>query len=65
MDDEIAAFLGKILGEMYRIQKKLDMPRPSDGEIYGLLNGIEPTIRQRFPLIPRERVDAVCSILGR
>ena len=40
MDEGLMAFLGKILGEMYRIQKRLEMPRPADHIIWGLLTAL-------------------------
>jgi hypothetical protein len=37
--------MGRVLGELFRIQRKLDMPcAAGDQDIYGLIAGIEPTI---------------------
>lgn len=40
---------GKILGEIYRLQRAGGLPVPSDqGRIYGLLNGIEQAIDEEL-----------------
>src|SRR6478736_10393329 len=46
MDDQTKLFFGKILGEMYRIQKRVDptMFGYGDEVIYGLCNGFESVI---------------------
>ena len=57
---------GKILGEMYRIQNKLNMPCPaSDAHIYGLLNGFEEAIEYEFKenIITSSEVNDVCDVL--
>jgi len=43
MDDDTKRFLGFILGQIYRLQKRVDptMCPASDKEIYGLTQGIE------------------------
>jgi hypothetical protein len=65
MDAEIMGFLGKILGEMYRIQKRLEMPGPADHVIVGLLYGIEPVIREQFSFVPSDQCQAVLEALDR
>ena len=43
--NEDVRFLGKMLGEIYRIQRHLEMPNaPDTATVYGLLNGIEAEI---------------------
>ena len=43
------AFLGKLLGEVYRIQRHLEMPNaPDEATVYGLLNGMEVEIESAF-----------------
>lgn len=44
MEKETKFFLGKLLGETYRIQKHLNMNTASDSRIYGLVQGIESEI---------------------
>ena len=61
--------LGKILGEIYRIQNSSNVMKcpASSGRIYGLLNGIEDAIDadiQTSSLISTDKVDAVCEVLN-
>ena len=61
--------LGKILGELYRIQNSPNVMKcpASSGRIYGLLNGIEDAIDadiQTSSLISTDKVDAVCEVLN-
>jgi len=44
--------LGKILAEVYRMQRKANMPcSATDGQIYGLLNGFETAINEQLERI--------------
>ncbi|WP_155922176.1 hypothetical protein [Bacillus sp. EB01] len=44
MDKELKLALGKILGEIYRIQKAQEIDSVSDSRLFGLLNGFEEAI---------------------
>ncbi len=60
--------LGKILGEIYRIEKRLpDMACPAtQGQIYGLLNGFEDAIEHELEMtghVPKEHVEIVANVL--
>ena len=61
-------FFGKILGELYRIEKKLGMNcSATDGKIVGLLNGIEPVINdeiERVGSISGENLKSVEKVLN-
>jgi hypothetical protein len=50
MDKETATFLGKILGEIYRIQRDSDQMScgASDSQIYALRNGFEHAAREEL-----------------
>ncbi|MXQ53160.1 hypothetical protein [Shimazuella alba] len=52
MDTDLKLFLGKILGEIYRLQKKEGLYNHSDGRIYGLINGFESVIDEEMDMIP-------------
>lgn len=41
---ETKFMFGRLLGEIYRLQKRLDMCKASDATIYGLINGIEEIV---------------------
>lgn len=44
-DPQTKVMFGKILGEIYRLQRSAGVPVPVDeGRVYGLLNGIEQAI---------------------
>ena len=69
-DKETKIFFGKILGEIYRLQKSFSFRGVTDSvsnaRIYGLLNGIEREINseiQEIGFISEEKVLAVESIL--
>ena len=56
IERENKLLMGRVLGELFRIQRKLDMPcAVGDEEIYGLIAGIEPAIDE--VVNPREAVD--------
>ena len=68
MNVKTKIMLGKILGEIYRIQNSSNVMQcpASPGRIYGLLNGIEDAIDaeiQTDSLISTDKVDAVCKVL--
>lgn len=67
MEKENKILLGKLLGEIYRLQKNTDIPVGSSaGQIYGLLNGFEGAIDEELEMIgfiPQQQVDAVGSIM--
>lgn len=67
MDMQTKLFFGKILGEIYRIQKKFEMPCPaSQGQIFGLLNGFENCIEEEFEMIgsiSKKQVNIVAEVL--
>lgn len=44
MDSELKLVLGKMLGEVYRIQRAQGICQISDSRIFGLLNGIEEEV---------------------
>ena len=67
MQQSIKILLGKILGEIYRVQNASKMCAASPGRIYGLLNGIEDAIDYELDtmsLITRDKVKAVCDVLN-
>lgn len=67
MDTDTKRLLGKILGEIYRIQKASDIPcAASDSQVYGLLNGFEDSISEvleEIGIISSEKVQIVMDIL--
>ncbi|MBI5070369.1 MAG: hypothetical protein HZB56_19205 [Deltaproteobacteria bacterium] len=44
MDGDTKKALGKVLGELYRLEKKLGLSYPSDETIYGLTRGFEEVL---------------------
>lgn len=68
MEKETKILLGKILGEIYRIEKRLpEMACPAtQGQIYGLLNGFENSIDDELEMtgfVPKEHVEIVGQVL--
>jgi len=74
MDQETKKAFGLLLGQMFRIQKKLDQVHPNetplcqveDGTIYGLLNGMENVINQQMDhvsFIPEDSIRKMGEIL--
>lgn len=59
--------LGKMLGELYRMQRKLGMPcGASDTHVFGLLNGFEDSIESELEAIgqvPKHHVRQVVGVL--
>lgn len=59
---------GKILGEIYRIQKRNGYSPVSEGRIYGLLNGVEIAIDNEISSlepVTNEEIDAAADILDK
>ncbi len=69
MDKDLKLALGKILGEIYRLQgRTLKMPAVSEQTVFGLLNGFEETIDQEIgglKMITQDEVRHVSSVLER
>lgn len=69
MDNDTKRFLGSVLGEVYRIQRRIDPPmcEKDDSTIYGLLHGFEHVIDEQLELVgwvSEADVEAVSDILG-
>lgn len=66
-EQQTKAFLGKILGEVYRIQRHLEIPNaPDTATVYGLLNGIEAEIDQQLEhvgFVSTAKLDVVEDVL--
>ena len=68
MERDTKILLGKVLGEIYRIQKRIQsLPCPvDDGQVYGLVNGFETAIDHELEsvgFITGKQVDAVADVL--
>lgn len=67
-EQQTKAFMGKLLGEVYRIQRHLGLPNgPSKGEIYGLLNGVEYEIDKQLEhigFVTTQQLEAADNILN-
>ncbi|MEC1155034.1 hypothetical protein [Cytobacillus horneckiae] len=66
MDQELKLALGKLFGEVYRIQKQQGICQISDSRIFGLLNGVEEELEGELGnlgFINREQVSIVCDQL--
>lgn len=66
MEQELKLALGKILGEVYRIQKYQGITDASDGKIFGLLNGFEEAIESELgslSFISEEKISIVSDVL--
>ena len=66
MDQELKALLGRILGEIFRMQKlnKLPMSHESDAKIYGLIHGIESVIDESSSyLVTRRQEELLTGLL--
>ena len=65
--DKNKVFLGKILGEIHRIQSGMNIPQGlSKGKIYGLLNGFEDEIEdslQSIGYVSSQEVKSVIDVL--
>jgi len=53
METDVKRLIGKLLGELYRLQRRVDpnMCSESDAKVYGLLNGFEHVIDEQITLI--------------
>lgn len=60
MDKELKLFLGKILGETYRIQKRIEgmWCSATNQSIYGLVNGIESAVDEEITSLTRANISA-------
>lgn len=69
MDRNTKFALGKILGEIYKIQRHLNIPVPlHDYEVYGLLKGMEDVVDMRIQnieYISQDKIDRVVSVLNK
>jgi hypothetical protein len=57
---------GKILGEIYRIQRRMDACPVKESTVYGLLNGFESVIDDEISsigFVSKEDVSAVADVL--
>lgn len=68
MDKETKLLFGKVLGEIFRLQKATGKisPGASDAQIYGLLNGFEETVDdvvERMGGISTEKMKAVMDVI--
>lgn len=66
MDKETKKFLGRILGEILRVQKEQGICCESNETIYGLLNGFEHVLDEVIECpkgISKEQVNAVGKVL--
>jgi len=68
MEQSLKMFLGKVLGEVYKIQYDNDESKCSvdKAKIYGLLNGIEPvvnSIMNEIDIITQDDIKIVTNIL--
>jgi hypothetical protein len=61
-DDKL--LFGKLLGEIYRIQRKLQITDVSDATIHGLLNGMESHIDNQIPIpITKDKEEKLTQVL--
>jgi hypothetical protein len=69
MEKENKLLLGKLLGEVYRLQKKANIPVGSSvGQIYGLLHGFEHAIDHELEMmgdVSQAQFEAVGNILDK
>lgn len=66
MNEKARLVAGKLLGEMYAIQREIGICQVSDGRIYGLINGIEEEIEEEIgglSLLSKQKVKLVCDEL--
>lgn len=66
MDNELKLTLGKLFGEIYKIQKAQGVCNISESRIFGLLNGFEEEIKLEFEELnfySEDKVNAVCDKL--
>ena len=68
MDQQTKTLLGKLLGEIYRIEKRTQsMPCPvDDSRVFGLVNGFETAIDEELEsigFVTGDQVDAVADAL--
>ena len=64
--DTNALLLGKLLAEVYRVQRKLEIPTADDATIYGLRNGFETVVAEeleRIGFVSKAQVKHVMDVL--
>jgi hypothetical protein len=64
--DTNAVLLGKLLAEVYRVQRKLEIPTADDATIYGLRNGFETVVAEeleRVGFVSKAQVKHVMDVL--
>jgi hypothetical protein len=66
MDSELKLVLGKMLGEVYRVQRAQGICQVPDSKIFGLLNGVEEALDSEFEnlsVISNSQISVVCDHL--
>ncbi|UPO88322.1 hypothetical protein [Niallia sp. Man26] len=66
MNDDSKLVAGKILGEIYRVQKQQGICSVSDSTIFGLLNGFQEAIESEIDglnFVSKGQVSVVCDAL--
>lgn len=61
-------FFGKLLGETYRTQRRLNIPTAGEATIFGLLNGIETVVDKELTNIEpitKEDISNTCDVLDK
>jgi hypothetical protein len=64
--DTNALLLGKLLAEVYRVHRKLEIPTADDATIYGLRNGFETVVAEeleRIGFVSKAQVKHVMDVL--
>ena len=64
--DTNALLLGKLLAEVYRVQRKLEIPTADDATIYGLRNGFETVVAEeleRIGFVSKAQIKHVMDVL--
>ncbi len=64
--DTNAVLLGKLLAQVYRVQRKLEIPTANDATIYGLLKGFETVIAEeleRVGFVSEAQIKHVTDVL--
>lgn len=60
--------LGKILGEIYRLQRRLEFPAADAATIYGLLHGFEHVINEELEsvgFVSESQINAATGVLSK
>jgi hypothetical protein len=59
MQAELKVALGRIIGQVYAVQKKLDMLQVDDAVFFGVLHGVEPALDEALGLPEPQTPDGV------